>query len=91
MRNPFRTAEPSDPSDSTDWLKYVCSSHLDWLMDFTDRVQRGEELADEDTFQITAICEQSERFMAQAEAEGWDDDLRRERMVDTWWEKNRAT
>ena len=63
------------------WLPFVCDSHLEWLMDAIDRIQRGEVLDAEDTEHYNIIKEQAERFMAQAEAERWPEDDRRLRMA----------
>ena len=63
------------------WLPFVCDSHLEWLMDAIDRLQRGEVLDAEDTEHYNIIKEQAERFMVQAEAEGWPEDDRRLRMA----------
>lgn len=91
MRNPFKTSDPSSPSSDNTWLKFVCDSHLEWLMDMIDRIRRGELLSDEDAEHYSVIQEQAETFMAQAEAGNWTEDERRVRMVNAWWEDNHAT
>ncbi len=96
MKHPWRPPafsrdKTSDKSGRSEWLKFVCNTHLEWLMDMVDRVQRGEPLSDEDTEQYSVIREQAETIMAQAGAESWTEEERRECMVDAWWKADHAT
>ena len=86
-RPPAFSRDKSNKSGNT-WLKFVCDSHLEWLLSFVairttprEELQRGEVLGVEDTERYNIIKEQAERFMEQAEAENWTEDDRRLRMA----------
>jgi len=86
MKNPFKTSDklsdPSGPSSGKPaWLKYVTDSHLEWLMDAIDRLERGEALDDEDAECYSVIEKQAETFMARAKLENWSEEDKRVRML----------
>ena len=84
-------SDPSSPKPNNPWIPFVCDSHLEWLLDMMDRLQRGEELDAEDTEHYNIIREQAYTFMAQAEVENWSEEERRVRMIDAGWKKSHAT
>ena len=79
-RPPAFSRDKSNKSGNT-WLKYVTDSHLEWLMDAIDRMQRGEVLNDEDAECYSVIKEQAETFMEQAKLENWSEEDKRVRML----------
>lgn len=91
MRWPGGRDKSSSPKPDNSWLKYVCESHLEWLMDLVDRMRRGELLDDEDAFDYNSIREQAETIMTIAIAENWSKEECRVNMINTWWRKDHAT
>ena len=79
-RPPAFSRDKSNKSGNT-WLKYVTDSHLEWLMDAIDRMQRGEVLDDEDAECYSVIQKQAEKFMEQAKLENWSEEDKRVRML----------
>ena len=69
------------PKPDNSWLKFVHDSHLEWLMDMVDRVERGEVLDDEDSEHYAIIKEQALTFMARAKAENWTEADKSARML----------
>ena len=97
MRWPGSRDKSGGPKPDNSWVKYVCDSHLEWLMSWVPirttprgELQRGKELDVEDTERYNIIKEQAEMFMAQAKAEKWTEDERRVRMVNVWWRADHA-
>lgn len=80
-RPPAFSRDKSNKPGKPAWLKFVTDSHLEWLMDAIDRMQRGELLDDEDAECYSVIQKQAETFMEQAKLENWSEEDKRVRML----------